>query len=129
MEQTFSALMDHLAQPPDDLAYVTMYIGAPDEKGGMDYLAGYLSSKDQPVLQGLTTGLIAAGTYLSAVHTGPYAQLPQVHAALGRALESGRYTLTGNVWEHYLVHPQVEPDSTQLKTRVYYPVRVIELPQ
>ena len=58
----------------------------------------------------------------SASYTeGPYSQLPQAHATLGKALGSGQYTLIGSVWEHYLVSSQTTSDSAQLQTRDLLP--------
>ena len=47
MEQSFAALMKYFPQSSDSLSYATVYIGAPDEHGGMNYIAGYLSNADQ----------------------------------------------------------------------------------
>ena len=126
MENAFAALMNRLEEPSDDLNYATMYIGTPDSVGGINYLVGYLSNASDPAAQDLTTEIIAAGTYLSTMHVGPYSQLSQAHAALTQELKSGRYTLIGNPWEQYLIHPKMAPDSTQLRTQIFYPVRVTE---
>ena len=124
MERAYGALMERVAESVADTSYATMYIGAPNAEGGMDFLAGYLTTKDQPVPEGLISIPIAAGMYLSALHTGPYSSLSQTHDVLMQELNARGYTLIGNTWDHYLVPPSIEPDSMQLKTRIYYPVQV-----
>lgn len=92
-----------------------------------------------PVAEGTTgderlvAGVLPAGRYLSAVHTGPYADLEEATGAFRRwAGEHGhRFDVepgeAGEVWgcrlEHYPTDPAVEPDPARWETVLEFRLR------
>ena len=62
-----------------------------------------------------------AGAVATAVHFGPYAQLPEAHHAIRRWCATHGYALAGPNWEIYghWIHEWCD-DPTKIRTDVYY---------
>lgn len=66
---------------------------------------------------------LPGGTTAFAVHTGPYDTLIQTYQTIEEWAKQEGYQLAGAPWEVYVTDPGQEPDPSQWKTEVYWPVQ------
>ena len=71
---------------------------------------------------GIEAGSLPAGPALTTLHTGPYDNLADAHAALDRWMAEHDLTPAGNPWEVYLTDPGEVPDPADWKTQVFWPI-------
>jgi AraC-like DNA-binding protein/effector-binding domain-containing protein len=67
-------------------------------------------------------GTLPAGPAAFAVHAGPYAQLPETHAAIERWIEAQGFQIRGAPWECYVTDPAQHPEPADWRTEVYWPL-------
>lgn len=68
-------------------------------------------------------GELPPGTAATATHIGPYDNLPQTWAALTEWMRSQSLEAAGAPWEVYVTDPGAEPDQSQWRTDIFFPVR------
>lgn len=61
-------------------------------------------------------GIFPSGRYLEVTYTGPYSNLPMVHAELAKWRENHHIKIENSVTEFYPTDPAVEPDPEKWKT-------------
>lgn len=66
---------------------------------------------------------LPGGRAAAAWHIGPYDALPEVHAKLGAWMKSQSLEASGGAWEVYWTDPGLQPDPTQFRTQILWPVK------
>lgn len=66
---------------------------------------------------------LPAGETAVTWHQGPYHDLPRTYDRLEAWIEDEGYESAGAFWEVYWTDPGIEPDPTQWKTQVLWPIR------
>jgi len=67
-------------------------------------------------------GSLPAGPVALAIHTGPYEQLADTHAAIERWIEAQGLRADGAPWEAYITDPAQHPDPRDWRTEVCWPL-------
>lgn len=80
-------------------------------------------SSPDPLPFGILTS-IAGGTYATAVHRGPYADLDRTYGALGAYVAEHLTSAPSPIREHYLVGPDDVTDDADLQTMVLWPIEL-----
>lgn len=77
---------------------------------------GVLIDKKVTGNQRIHSGIFPAGKYLEVTYTGPYSNLPEVHAKLAEWKENHHLKIKNSVTEFYPTDPAVEPNPEKWKT-------------
>jgi effector-binding domain-containing protein len=64
----------------------------------------------------------AGGLAVKAIHKGDYEKLGDTHNQIDQYITFKNLQITGAPWEVYVTDPEMEKDTTQWVTEVYYPV-------
>lgn len=70
----------------------------------------------------IEAGALPAGPALTTVHTGPYEDLGEAHAAIDRWMAANDLQAGGSPWEVYLTDPGEVPDPADWKTQIFWPL-------
>jgi effector-binding domain-containing protein len=70
----------------------------------------------------VVAGELPGGTVASAVHVGPYEDLPRAHDAIDVWIREQGKKSRGPQWETYWTDPGQEPDPRKRKTELLWPV-------
>ena len=68
-------------------------------------------------------GELPGGTVATVIHKGPYEGLPQTWSALFEWIGAQGLKPAAAPWEVYLTDPGAEPDSSQWRTQIFFPVQ------
>ncbi len=71
----------------------------------------------------IRVGALPAGKVATVTHVGPYEGLPQTWSALSEWMQSQGLAPAGAPWEVYVTNPAAEPDLSQWRTDIFFPVR------
>lgn len=66
--------------------------------------------------QHIYSGIFPAGNYLKVTYTGPYSNLPKVHANLAKWREDNHIKIKNSVTEFYPIDPEIEPNPEKWQT-------------
>jgi effector-binding domain-containing protein len=104
--------------------------GAVDMERGMEIDFGFPTAKSVPGDERVLSDVLPAGRYASLIHRGPYEQLYDANATLGKWIEEQglkvevRRTPEGDKFECwleiYLIDPRVEKDPQKWETEVAF---------
>lgn len=72
---------------------------------------------------GVTAGELPAGKVAAMWHIGPYDTLSKSWMALASWMQEQGLESNGPCWETYWTDPSAEPDSSQWKTELCWPVK------
>jgi AraC family transcriptional regulator len=67
-------------------------------------------------------GILPGGPVALGVHAGPYDQLAETNAAIGKWIEANGFRVGGAPWESYITDPGEHPDPADWRTEVYWPL-------
>jgi effector-binding domain-containing protein len=78
----------------------------------------------EPVIagDGIEPGELPGGDVATAVHSGPYEELPSSHAALTAWIAAQGRQPAGAPWEEYVTDPVEGSDSATWRTVISYPL-------
>ncbi|KFF59644.1 hypothetical protein JF66_09925 [Cryobacterium sp. MLB-32] len=100
---------------------VAVYHGAPSEDRA-DITAGFPVAQPLVPTPAAVLEPIPGGPAIVAIHTGPYDTLAETYAELTDFLVEQSLQAAGDMWEEYLVGPDVEPDPGKWQTRIVFPL-------
>lgn len=69
-----------------------------------------------------TPSEIPGGRHITAIHTGPYQDLPGAHRELIAYTVDNGHKAIGPTWESYITDPGDEPDSSKWQTMLGVPI-------
>jgi AraC-like DNA-binding protein/effector-binding domain-containing protein len=69
---------------------------------------------------------LPAGLAATTTHMGPYQALHAAYTALEEWMHDNSYVSAGAPWEDYITDPAEQPDPTNWRTDVYWPIRKAE---
>jgi AraC-like DNA-binding protein/effector-binding domain-containing protein len=99
--------------------YVEMGPGLITIEPGMRVTGAAAVSSEGDVIAEMLPG----GPAATAIHTGPYDQLPDVYAAIEQWILDQKLTPARAPWECYLNDPGEHPDPKDWKTEVFWPLK------
>ncbi len=115
---TIAKHLETLGEHPSGAPYVAYYNM---DMTDLDVEIGMPTALQLPEGQGIDSGQMAEGTYVTTIHTGPYDQLKTAYDHLMAYMESEGFRPSGPAYEIYLNDPgELPPD--QLQTKVLFPV-------
>lgn len=68
-------------------------------------------------------GELPGGIVATVIHKGSYERLPQTWSALFEWIGAQGLNPAGAPWEVYLTDPTAEPDPSQWRTQIFFPVQ------
>ena len=71
----------------------------------------------------IQSGELPGGTVATVIHKGPYDDLPRTWSALFEWIGAQGLKPAGAPWEVYLTDPGAEPDPSQWRTQIFFPVQ------
>lgn len=71
----------------------------------------------------VAAGTLPGGIVAATIHTGPYDQLRDAHAAIQEWIEAQGLHPAGAPWESYVTDPAQYPDPKDWKTEIFWPVQ------
>jgi len=80
-------------------------------------IAARIEGEGDVIAESLPGGRTAATT-----HRGPYTELVDAHAAVQQWIEENGLRASGSPWEVYVTDPADEPDPTNWRTDVFWPI-------
>ena len=101
---------------PPFTRYVEMGIGLLTVEAGMSIAAPSTDEGD------ILSVELPGGPVASAIHMGPYDQLPRTHAEVERWIAETGARRAGAPWEVYITDPGDVPDPKDWQTEVIYPL-------
>jgi effector-binding domain-containing protein len=65
---------------------------------------------------------LPGGPAIEAIHTGSYDTLSETYAELGTWITDQKLTPASDMWEEYLIGPNIEQDPAKWQTRIVFPL-------
>ena len=111
--------INELGEQPAGPPFVAFYN---TDMQDLDIEAGYPVAKALPVKGDIQMSNLPGGKAATAIHTGPYDQLPSTYNAIETWMQEHELVVTGTVYEFYLNDPsQTNPET--LETQIIYPLK------
>lgn len=120
--QTMAALQAHGTYPAGPP--FGKYYGMPTEV--VDVEAGFPVAATIATADGVVSGILPAGTIVTAIHVGPYDSMADTYAEVQRFFAENHLVPSDVMWESYLSDPELEPDPAKWRTLICWPVTPTE---
>ena len=93
------------------------------DRESVDMECGLPVSSAQDGTARIQASELPGGVVATVIHKGPYEGLPQTWSALFEWMGGQGLRPAGAPWEVYLTDPGAEPDSSQWRTQIFFPVQ------
>ena len=88
----------------------------------IDIIAGCPIAEPITTTNGSVVTTLPGGPAITTVHTGTYDTMTETYAELMKWLEEQDLKTSDDMWEEYLVGPELEDDPTRWQTRIVFPL-------
>ena len=123
MGKAFNEIIDYLSKGGHKISGKPFSIYYNSEPEDFDILVALQIEKEIESTNDFETGVLPAGHAAMISHFGNYYNLPATYHIIREWLQDENYQIIGNSWEVYINDPASEPDSSNLETRIFIPIR------